>query len=159
MKLPSSLLNRWRELSAREQQGLGAALALLLAALLWWLALAPALATLRAAGPQQQTLEAQWQQVLRLQTQAQALQAQPRITAAESQRLLEASVKSLGSAAQLTVTGERATLTLKGVSPDALAQWLQQARLNARARPSEARLQRSANGSWDGTLVLSLSTR
>ena len=45
------------------------------------------------------------------------------------------------------------------LSPDALAQWLVQARLNARALPSEARLVRSAAGTWDGTLVLNLGRR
>lgn len=159
MTLPSALQARWNALSRREQRALQAALALLLAALLWWVALAPALATLRAAERQALALEAQWQQMRRLQAQAQTLQAQPRITLSESQRLLEASVKPLGSTAQLSVTGERATLTLKGASADALAQWLLQARLNARARPSEARLQRSASGGWDGSLVLNLSAR
>lgn len=159
MTLPNALQTRWTSLSPREKLVLQAALALLLAALLWWVALAPALATLRVAERQQGALEAQWQQMLRLQAQAQTLQAQPRVTLAESQRLLEASVKPLGNTAQLTVTGERATLTLKGISADALAQWLLQARLNARVRPGEARLQRGANGSWDGSLVLNLSAR
>jgi general secretion pathway protein M len=37
-----------------------------------------------------------------------------------------------------------------------LAQWLAQARLNARVVPSEAHLVQSATGTWDGTLVLNL---
>lgn len=150
---------RWSSLSRREQLALQAALLLVLGALLWWVALAPALTTLRWAESQRRTLETQWQQMLRLQAQAQALQAQPRLSATETQRLLEASLKPLGNLAQLSVTGERATLTLKGVSADVLAQWLTQVRLNARLRPSEARLQRSAQGSWDGSLVLELSAR
>ena len=56
----------------------------------------------------------------------------------------------------MTVMGERVTVTLKGVSADALAQWLVQARLNARALPSEAHWVRSGPGTWDGTLVLNL---
>jgi general secretion pathway protein M len=40
---------------------------------------------------------------------------------------------------------------------DALAQWLAQVRLNVRVLPAEARLRRSAAGSWDGTLVLHLA--
>ena len=81
------------------------------------------------------------------------------------------------SAAQLNVVGDRATITLKGASADALAQWLAQARSNARATPVEARLTRSATAAapagqtpvtlgrpvvamprWDGTLVLALPT-
>jgi general secretion pathway protein M len=95
----------------------------------------------------------------RLQQQAKALQAQPPLTLAESRRLLEASVKTLGPNAQLTVVGERVTLTLKGASADAVAQWLTQARLTARTSPTEARLVRNAAGTWDGAVVLILSTR
>ena len=60
----------------------------------------------------------------------------------------------------LGMTGAQlALVTLAGVPPDALAQWLAQARINARAVPGEARLQRNAAGQWDGTLVLNLPPR
>ncbi len=156
MKLPPHLQDRWRNLSRREQQLLLAALALVLVALLWWVGIAPALSTLRSADKQHQLLSAQLQQMQRLQGQAKAIQAQPRLALDEARRLLEASVKPLGASAQLVVAGERVTLTLQGVSADALAQWLTQARLNARAAPSEARLTRNTAGTWDGTLVLNL---
>lgn len=159
MKLLPFLQVRWHSVSRREQQLVLAALTLLLAALLWWVGLAPALTTLRSADTQHRLLEAQLQQMQRLQAQAKALQAQPRIAFDDVRRLLEASVKPLGAAAQLVVAGERVTLTLRGASADALAQWLTQVRLNARAVPSEARLVRSAAGTWDGMLVLNLSTR
>jgi general secretion pathway protein M len=159
MTLPPRLQARWDSISRREQQWLLAALALVLGAVLWWVALAPALATLRSAEQQHQLLDAQLQQMQRLQAQAKTLQAQAPMSFNEARRLLEASVKSLGAAAQLSVVGERVTLSLKGASPDALAQWLAQARLNARAVPSEARLLRNAAGTWDGMLVLTLSAR
>lgn len=165
MKLLSELQARWRLLARREQRLLLAALALVLLALLWSVTLAPALATLKAAQQQRGVLDAQWQQMQRLQAQAKVLQAQPPLTFADARRLLEASVKPLGATAQLVVTGERVTLNFKAISADALAQWLAQARLNARAVPSEARLVRgaavagSAPGGWNGTLVLSLSAR
>lgn len=157
MTLPPLLQARWNAMAQREQRLVLAALALLLAALLWWLGLAPALASLRAAEKQRPLLEAQLLQMQHLQLQAKALQAQPRMAFVEARRLLEASVKPLGGTAQLVVTGERVTVTLKGASADALAQWLAQARLNARAVPSEARLVRNAAGSWDGSLVLNPS--
>jgi hypothetical protein len=47
-------------------------------------------------------------------------------------------------------------VTLSGTQPDALAQWLTQARVSAHALPSEAHLQRSSSGLWEGTLVLAL---
>ena len=136
-----------------------AALALVTGALLWWVGLAPALATLRSAQSQHLVLDAQMQQMRRLQAQAKALQAQPRLTFDDARRLLEASVKPMGVTVQLSVIGERVTVTLKGASADSVAQCLTQARLNARAVPAQARLVRSAAGTWDGTLVLTLSAQ
>lgn len=160
MKLFPMMLARWRQMSRREQQLLQAALALVLGALLWWVALAPALSTLRAADKQHPLLDAQLQQMQGLQAQAKILQGQPPLPMSEAQRLLEAAMKPLGATAQLAVVGERVTVTLKGVSADALAQWLAQVRLNARAVPSEARLVRSSTaGTWDGSLVLTLANR
>jgi general secretion pathway protein M len=160
MKLPPMLLARWNSVSRREQQWLLAALALVLGALLWWVGVAPALATLRSVDKQRPLLDTQLQQMQRLQAQALTLQAQPLLPISETIRLLDASVKPLGATAQLVVMGERVTVTFKSVSADALTQWLAQVRLNARAVPSEARLVRaSAAGTWDGTLVLTLASR
>lgn len=158
MKLLATLQARWNEVSRREQRLLRVALVIVLLALLWWVGIAPALATLRAAEKQHQGVSGQMQEMQRLQTQAKTLQAQPRLAFAEAQRLLEASVKQqFGASAQLLVSGESVSLTLKGATPDALAQWLTQARLNARAVPSEAHLLRNAAGTWDGSLVLKIS--
>lgn len=159
MKLPPRLQAHWQQISRREQQLVLGALGLVLLAVLWWVGLAPALATLRSVEKQRPLLDAQLQQMQRLQAQAQTLQAQPRLSADEAQRLLEAAMKPLGATAQWTVSGERVTVTLKGANADALAQWLAQVRLNARAVPGEARLVRSAPGTWDGTLVLTLAAR
>ena len=159
MTLPPVLMTRWNALARREQQAVLVALVLVLGAVLWWVALAPALSTLRSAPQQQRLLDTQLQHMQRLQQQAKTLQAQPPLTPAESQRLLEASVKTLGPNAQLTVVAERVTLTLKGASADALAQWLTQARLTARVSPTEARLVRNTAGTWDGVMVLILNTR
>jgi general secretion pathway protein M len=161
MTLLANLQARWRQVSRREQRLLRAALVLVLLVLLWWVALAPALATLKAAELQRRALSAQLQQMQQLQAQAKALQAQPRMAFDDARRVLETSLKPLGASAQLGVAGERVTLTLKGVSADALAQWLVQARLNAHAVPAEARLVRAgaaapAAPTWNGTLVLSL---
>jgi general secretion pathway protein M len=156
MKLPAILAQRWQGASQRERQMLLAALALVLGAFLWWVTLAPALATLRATDNQRRLLDAQLQQMQRLQAQAKTFQAQPRIAFEDARRLLEASMKPLGTTAQMVLVGERATVTFKGASADAVAQWLTQVRLNARSIPTEARLVRSAAGTWDGTLALNL---
>jgi len=74
-------------------------------------------------------------------------------------RALEGSVRTLGPGARLVAAGEGATLTVNGASGDALARWLAQARLDARAQASEARLTRNPQGQWDGTVVLALPAR
>jgi general secretion pathway protein M len=151
---------RWNALAPREQAMVAAAAALVAALLVWLVALGPALATLRSAEEQRRALDAQLQHMRALQAQAQALQSQPKLGYDEALRLLEQSVRQrLGTTARLVIAGERANITLTGTAPDALAQWLTQARVNARALPSEARLSRNPAGLWEGTLVLTLPPR
>ena len=177
MILSPQLQARWDALAGRERLFLLLAATVVAAAALWWLALAPALATLRAADAQHRALDAQLQQMRSLQAQATALQSQPKLGGDDAQRTLDALLKQkLGASAQMSVAGDRASITLKGANADALAQWLTQARINARAVPSEVRLVRSAmsgsgsaapgaaasgagNAVWDGTLVLNLPAR
>jgi general secretion pathway protein M len=159
-ELRVQLRARWQQLPAREKKMTAIAIAVVTLALLWWVAIAPALSTLRTAEAQHAALDAQLQQMLGLRAQAQALQAQPRQSRDDALRLLDASVRQgLGPGARMATTGERVTVTVSGVAPEILAQWLTQARVNARAVPGEARLQRNAAGLWDGTLVLNLPQR
>lgn len=151
---------RWNALAPREKTLVAAATALVLLALIWFIALGPALATLRGADEQHRALDAQLQQMRGLQAQAQSLQSQPKQSHDEAVRLLELSVRQrLGTAARVLISGDRATVTLTGAGADALAQWLTQARVNARALPNEAHLSRNAAGMWEGTLVLTLPPR
>jgi general secretion pathway protein M len=153
------LAQRWQALAPREQTLIGAAAAVVVLALLWWVALAPALGVLKTANAQRSALDAQLQQMQALQAQANALQGQAKMNLPDAARALEASVKQrLGAAAQLSVAGSQATLTLKNAPADALAQWLGQARTTAKAVPSQARLRVNTSNpsAWDGTLVLSL---
>ena len=147
---------RWAQISPREQRLVRAALALLALALVWFVALRPAIATLRTAQIQGPQLRAQLQDMLQLQAQAQVLQAQPAAQTQDSKSLLEAALPTLGAAARMSLTGDRATVTLDGSSADDLAQWLTQARLNARARPLELHLTQS-QGLWKGRIVLQVS--
>jgi general secretion pathway protein M len=156
----SELRARWNALAPREKMFAAAAAALVAATLIWLLAIGPALATLRTAEDQRRTLDAQLQRMRMLQSQAQALQAQPKQNAEQAGRLLEQSVtQRLGTSARTAIAGDRVTVTLSGTPPDALAQWLAQARANARALPSEARLSRNPAGLWEGSLVLTLPPR
>ncbi len=151
----ASAQTRWAQVSPREQRLVRGALALLALVLVWFVALRPALATLRSVQSQGPQLRAQLQDMLQLQAQAQVLQALPAAQTQDSKSLLEAALATLGATAQMSLTGDRATITLEGSSADALAQWLSQARLNARARPLELHLTQS-QGLWKGRIVLQM---
>ena len=181
MNAPSmnlSLPARWKALAPREQNLVLAAGSVVALALLWWLALAPALNTLRTAPARHAALDAQLQRMQSLQAEALQLQAAPRSAPGDAVASLRSSLtQRLGATAQLSLVGDRATITLKGAPADALAQWLAQARSNALAVPVEARLTRSAAAAtptptttlgnapaaaaprWDGSLVLALPAR
>ena len=153
----------WARLAERERRLVLLAASVLGLALIWLLAVSPALRTLRQAEPQRAALAAQAEQLQRLRAEAQALQALPRLGHDEALRALEASVRQrLGSSAQLSVVGERAQLVLRQASAAALAQWLADARANARANTVEARLTRAGDQApgapvlWNGTLSLAL---
>ena len=98
--------------------------------------------------------------MLSLQAKARALQALPKLNAMDARRALEDSLKPLGAAAQMTAQMDRLTVTLKGVSAQALAQWLSSCRQNAHSVPSEAHLKRANTGAdgWDGFVVFSMHT-
>lgn len=148
----------WGRLATRERTLVGTALTVVVLALLWWVGIAPALTTLRTADAQHRVLDAQLQSMRTLAAEAASLQSVPRIQPAESRRALDLSVKQrLGATAQIAVLGDRATVTLKDVPPDALVQWLAQVRTNARASVSDARLTlNAARTGWDGSVVLAL---
>ncbi len=156
MSALAGLQERWRRASPREQRMLLLAVGVVLLALLWWVALSPALKVLKTAPLQHLALDAQNQHMQGLKAQALALRAQPLMSAEQARSALEASLKPLGDSAQMVVQVDRVTVTLKAVAPDELAQWLTTARQDARIVPAEARLMRNATGNWDGTVVLHL---
>ena len=166
----------------------GAAL-LVAAALLWWLALAPALQTLRSAPARHAVLDAQLQHMRTLQDEAERLKGVPRADPDNAARALQTAVtERLGDSARTVLQGDRATVTLKGTQAQALAPWLAQVRSNAKSVPQEVHLVRATAPSvsapaaapvlaaspavpvaaaaaapatvrWDGTLVLALPPR
>lgn len=152
-------------------------------ALVWWIALAPALNTLRTAPAEHAALDAQLQTMTALQVQAQALKTQPRSNRDEALRALETSVRQgLGTNSQLVNSGgsEGANIIVRATPADALGPWLSQARANARAVPREVHLTRAQAGMaatsgavatatattagpadttkvrWEGTMVMTL---
>ena len=149
MKFREAMQARWAEMDTRERRLVTAAVTLVLLALVWWVALAPALNTLSAAREEHKRLDAQLQRMSTLQAQAKVLQAQPRANRDESLRALETSARqSLGASAQVVNAGDAANVMMRAAPAEALAQWLAQARNNARAVPREAHLTRAtATGS------------
>jgi general secretion pathway protein M len=156
----AALRARWLTLATREKVLVAAAAVLVLFVLVWLMAVRPALGVLRISDREHRELDAQLQQMMVLQQQARTLQSQPKLGHDEALRLLETSLRErIGTSARLAVNGNRATITLSGTPADVLARWLTQARVDARALPSEARLSRNAAGLWEGTIVVSLPPR
>ncbi len=127
-------------------------------ALLWWVALGPALNTLRQAPARQAAIDIELTNMLRMAATAEQVRAQnttPPPTRRGAQAAVEAATAALGAQAQVSVQGDRAILTLRGVAPEALALWLSQVRVNARLLPVEAQVQRQANpAGWAGQITL-----
>ena len=145
-------------LATRERRLVLAAALVLGLGLIWWLAVAPAWQTLREAPARHAALNGQLSRMLQLAQTAEGLRAassgQPP-GRDEALRALEAATASLGSTGQVSVLGDRATLTLRQTEALALAGWLQQVRVNARLLPLESQLTRDGAGAtWSGTLVL-----
>ncbi len=153
----TALRQHWAHSSAREKALMRAGAALVTLALLWWVAISPALRTLRDAPTQGPALQAHLQTMLQLQAHATALQSQPKVAAGDSKTLLDAALPTLGTTARMAISGERATVTLDASGAEALAQWLTQVRLNAHARPLEIHLTQS-QGRWSGRVVLQLAS-
>lgn len=145
----------WRSRAARERVAVAWATAVLLLALLWLLALQPALRTLKAAPAQFDALDGQWQAMQQLAAEARELRAAPAVNAEQVHAALKGAVDRLGDKAKLTLQGERALVSFNGVSTAALREWLQDVRAAARARPMEATLNRTPQG-YSGTVVLAL---
>jgi general secretion pathway protein M len=147
---------RWNQLAVRERCMLLAAAWVLGLSGVWWWLVAPALTTVRAAPAQHARLDAEIETMQWMQAEAQSLAALGPLSADEARRQLDHAVRqNLGPGAQVSWVGVRATVNLKAVSPEALANWLAQARSNARILPVEMRLARNG-AAWDGSVVMTL---
>lgn len=135
----------WQQMAPRERLAVALAAAIVGLAALWWLALTPALATLRQAPSQRERLMAEVQDMQAMASQARQLQSHSAVSRDDALRALEsATQRHFASTAKLNVLGDQATVTLQGAAPLALAHWLADVRANARLAPAEAHLQRQA---------------
>jgi general secretion pathway protein M len=146
----------WAGLQAREQQGLILGVTVLALAALWLLAVQPAWQLLRQAPTRLATLDAQTLTMQRLAAEAKGLRGSPQVTPAQSAVALRDASARLGSVAKLSIQGDRATLTVEGLSADDLRAWLAEVRGGARARAVEAQLTRGPTG-FSGSITLALA--
>ena len=143
----------WASLAARERRLISVAAVVLLLGLVWSVAIYPAWRTLQRAPLDMDQLDAQWQQMQGLAAETQQLRTTPPVNASQAQAALKAATERLGNKGKLVLQGERGVLTVTGVEPSQLRDWLSEVRAGARARPLEATLQRGAQG-FNGSLVV-----
>jgi general secretion pathway protein M len=155
--LRTQAVTLWGGMAARERLALSVGLVVLALFALWMLLIAPAWRTVRDAPAQLDRLEVQLQHMQRLAAEARGLRGAPSVSTAQAADALKAATERLGDKATIQFQGERVTLTLNGVTPDALRDWLSEARGAARARPIDVQLARTPQG-HSGNIVLALGT-
>lgn len=148
----------WASRSVRERQMLSLLLPFLAAMLLWWVGVAPALQTLRSTPAQLDAIGGQLALMQRQSAEAKELRAVPALNPDQATAALKSAVDRLGDKAKLSLQGERAVVTVTGISAPALRACLSELRSAARARPIEATLSKAPQG-YSGNIVLSLGAR
>lgn len=146
----------WAARNPRERSMLLLAGAVVGAYLLWAVALAPALRTVRSTPAKLDLADAQLQAMQRLAAEATELRATPPLPADQSQAVLTAAASRLGDKVKLSVQGQRAVLTVTGMPADELAAWIAEVRAAARTRVVESQLSRTPQGLYAGSVVLAI---
>ena len=127
----------WARLAPRERRLVALATSVVALALLWLLALSPALRTLRQAEVQRAELAAEAQRMQQLQSEAAALKALPKLGHDEAVRALEAAVKQRWEELKAEERAEKAAapeqLSLLDDVPTALPALSRAAKLQKRA--------------------------
>jgi general secretion pathway protein M len=144
----------WRSRSKRERQAVVLVVTVIVLFIVWTTFVQPAWRVAASAPAELDALDAQLQQMQRIAGESRALRGTAPVGAAQAGIALKAASDRLGDKARLNLQGDRAILTLTGVTPEALRAWLTEARAGARARPVEAQLQRGTNG-YTGTVTVS----
>ena len=155
-ELLASLRQRFDALEARERRVVLLLIWLFGLTLLWFVAVGPALHTVRATPAERDTLEQSQFEMNAQAAEAKALRAVPAVSPAQARQALEAACTRLGAGAQLQVTNGRAVITLRELRPEELSALLAEARSAARAHAVEAQLQHVPTGGYSGTLTLAL---
>ena len=145
----------WRSRAPRERVALGVGVAMVLVALVWLVLVQPAWHTVSAAPAQLDLAERQLQLIQATAAEVKGLRAISPVSSTQAAAAIKAATDRLGDHGRLSMQGDRATLTLTGVTSDALLSWLNEVRSGARARPIEASLARAQQG-YNGTVLVTL---
>lgn len=151
----AAAMARWQALAPRERQWLTFAAWLTSGTLVWLLGVQQPLEKGLRAQAQRLVLDEQWLVMQEQAAQARALRAVAPLPAGQAEQALQAATARLGPRGRLSRQGDRAVLTLDGVSPSELQGWWAQARAGARARAVEMQVSRSERG-LTGSLTVSL---
>lgn len=146
---------RWLALSARDRRIAAAVAWAAGLALLWFVAVAPALRSVSTATIRLDALDRQLREMQLLAAETSTLRALPVVGAMQSQAALKAATDALGGAGRLTLGNDRATITFTNATGTQVRDWLAEARSAARVRPVEANLTRGPQG-YGGTLIVQL---
>ncbi|MSQ56666.1 MAG: hypothetical protein EXR35_03860 [Limnohabitans sp.] len=153
-----SIQNSLQQRSAREQILIQIVLLLVVVYAIWQIAISPALRIMERSATE---LPLQQEQISRMQSmQQEALQLQSKnsLSEADAIRALQTLAQTLEPQARLVPQGTQATLEIKSIRPDVLAQFLMDARAVAQTTVTDAKLARN-NNDWEGGLVLRLPSR
>ncbi|HEX5687060.1 MAG TPA: type II secretion system protein GspM [Ideonella sp.] len=156
MNAQQELRQRWARMTARERALVGAGIGAIALLLLWYVGLYSAWTTWKTVPAQKRALELDWMQMQRLANEARDLKTQPPVNAAQAAEALKSATDRLGANGKLSQIGDRATLNVTGVSPEALRTWLAEVRSGARARPVDMQVNR-AEGGLSGQVVVTLA--
>lgn len=171
----AQLSAKWQSLQKRERTLVAIATSVVLLAVVWLVAIAPAWRVYTSYASSSQALERQVQQMQAMRQYALQMQAELASSTAGGAASPTAMAKAIETSAQrlldtktpIPLVGDRVTVRFQNVAAPQLLQWLQQVRESTRAQAAQVQLSRSASGGtpaagaanialWSGQVVLAL---
>ena len=157
MKL--SMFQDWlAQRSPREQTGIRAALLIVGVLLVWRMGVTPGLQVWSQSDSRQATLDRQLAEMQTLQQEAKRLGSQTQGGADATTQQLTALAATLGPDTRVNPQTDQVSIEFKTASPQALADFITQARTQAQSRTVQAHWQ-FRQGQWQGQLVMSLPAK